>query len=191
MRKNILILNGNPKATSHSQHLSDSYEIEAREYFNVQRFDLATMDFNPNLYNGYDAVQALEPCLQDFQQALSQAQHIVIVAPIWWGGMPAKLKGLFDRAFLPGFAFKYEENNPMPIQLLTGKSARLIFTMDAPAEYFEEQAAGVITELDTFILQYCGIDKANISLFGPSISSTEQERLQWQEQVKALGAQGS
>ena len=79
----------------------------------------------------------------------------------------------------------------MPIQLLTGKSARLIFTMDAPAEYFEIQAAGVITELDTFILQYCGIDKANISLFGPSISSTEHDRLQWQELVKALGAQGN
>ena len=28
-----------------------------------------------------------------------------------WGGMPAKMKGVLDRAYLPGFAFSYHETD--------------------------------------------------------------------------------
>ena len=49
---------------------------------------------------------------------------MVIFTPIWWGALPAKLKGLIDRTFLPGFAFQYEEGKLMPKQLLKGRTAR-------------------------------------------------------------------
>ncbi|MEZ5507060.1 MAG: NAD(P)H-dependent oxidoreductase [Gammaproteobacteria bacterium] len=41
---------------------------------------------------GYDA-QPLEPDLQTFQDSIVWAQHLVVVAPVWWGGLPARLKG--------------------------------------------------------------------------------------------------
>ncbi|MDN3719732.1 NAD(P)H-dependent oxidoreductase [Roseibium salinum] len=34
-------------------------------------------------------------------------EHFVVVHPLWWGGLPAKLKGVFDRILLPGMAFRY------------------------------------------------------------------------------------
>ena len=37
-----------------------------------------------------------------------------VCVPEWWGGMPAPLKGFIDRVFLPGFAFKYRKNSPLP-----------------------------------------------------------------------------
>ena len=191
MNKHILIINGNPKTKSFCQHLSNLYEVEAREYFTISRFNLSEMAFNPDLQNGYDQTQELEPCLVAFQQAIKKADHIIIISPIWWGGMPAKLKGLFDRSLLPNFAFKYERGNPMPVQLLTNKTSRLIFTMDAPDPYLEEQASGIITQLDHFILQYCGIEKPQTNLFGAIIGSSDQEKAVWEETVKKLGQQGA
>jgi len=190
MTKKILVLNGNPKSSSYSQHLSDLYDLEASEYFDVRRFNLSAMAFNPSLDCGYDARQELEPCLVDFQNAILWADHLVIVTPIWWGGLPAKLKGLFDRTFLPGFSFKYEGDNPLPVQLLKGKTARLVVTMDAPSDYAEEQAAPAVAQLDLFTLQFCGFEKAEVNLFGSLISATPEEKQDWEERVKAIGAKG-
>ncbi|SFC57269.1 NAD(P)H-dependent oxidoreductase [Pseudoalteromonas denitrificans] len=190
MTKKILVLDGNPKSRSFCQHLSDLYEIEASEYFNIKRFNLSQMVFNPSLENGYEARQELEPCLVDFQKAILWADHIVIVTPIWWGGIPAKLKGLFDRVFLPDFSFKYEGNNPLPLQLLKGKTSRIIMTMDAPSDYAQEQAAPAIAQLDLYTLQFCGIEKAKINLLDSMISANSDNKLYWETQVKDLASKG-
>lgn len=186
--KNILIVNANPKADSLCKHLADIYEIEAREYHRVRRFNLSQMVFDTNLREGY-GMQPLEPCLEDFQQALIWAGHLVIVSPIWWGSLPAAFKGLLDRSLLPGFAFRYDANNEAVIPLLQGKSARLMFTMDAPADFAEEQAASVVTQLDRFTLQFCGFSPASISYF-PSASWVTAECLErWQQSIEVFGRQ--
>ncbi|MDK2594064.1 NAD(P)H-dependent oxidoreductase [Pseudoalteromonas obscura] len=190
MTKKILVLNGNPKSNSFGQHLADIYSCEAREYFEVRRFNLSEMPFNASLQYGYNTPQILEPILVEFQKAVLWAEHIVIISPIWWGGLPAKLKGLFDRAFLPDFSFKYEKDNPVPVQLLTGKTSRLILTMDMPAQYMEEQAAPVITQLDTYTLQFCGIQKAQINLFGSLVLATPDDKQKWEGTMKSLGRKG-
>lgn len=187
--KNILIVNANPKADSLCKHLADIYEIEAREYHRVRRFNLSQMVFDANLREGY-GMQPLEPCLEDFQQALIWAEHLVIASPIWWGSLPAAFKGLLDRSLLPGFAFRYDANNEAVIPLLQGKSARLMFTMDAPADFAEEQAASVVTQLDRFTLQFCGFSPASISYF-PSASWVTAECLErWQQSIEVFGRQG-
>ncbi|CAM3961743.1 NAD(P)H-dependent oxidoreductase [Pseudoalteromonas byunsanensis] len=188
--KHILLLNGNPKEKSFSKQLSDRYEIAATEYAQVRRFDLSTMEFNPNLVAGYDQKQFLEPALVQFQQALLWAEHIVIVSPIWWGGLPAKLKGLFDRTFLPGFAFSYEQANPLPTPHLCGKSARIILTMDAPSDFMQMQAKPVLEQLDVFTLQFCGIEKAAVSLFGGVIVADEAQRNTWLQDVRNFASHG-
>jgi putative NADPH-quinone reductase len=50
--------------------------------------------------------------------------------------MPALLKGFIDRLFLPGLTYKFKSGSPFQEQLLKGKSASLIVTMDAPGWYF-------------------------------------------------------
>ncbi|WP_444898030.1 NAD(P)H-dependent oxidoreductase [Microbulbifer sp. SSSA005] len=186
--KNILLLNGNPKKNSFVKQLSDVYESEAKKQANVRRYNLSEMDFNSNLEFGYDDYQVLEDCLYEFQEALKWAQHIVVMSPIWWGGLPGKLKGLIDRSFLPGITFKFESGSAEPIQLLKGKTSRIILTMDAPTEYLEEQAKSVLEQLDRFTLQYCGFSKAEVSLFGSMIMSDKNQQDSWLKTVKALGA---
>lgn len=190
MTKKILLLNGNPKVKSYCQHLADLYEIQANEHFDIRRFNLSNMVFNPSLDTGYDAIQALESCLVEFQTAMLWADHIVIVAPIWWGGIPAKLKGLFDRTFLPGFAFNYVGDNPTPVQLLTGKTARIMVTMDAPIDFVEEQAAPAVAQLDLYTLQFSGIEKAALTLLGSIILAEPKNKVAWESRVQALGRKG-
>ena len=60
------------------------------------------------------------------------AEHIVFVYPIWWGTMPALLKGWIDRTLLPRFAFKMRKGKLQPEKFLTGKTAEIIKTSGGP-----------------------------------------------------------
>ncbi|RZM83370.1 oxidoreductase [Pseudoalteromonas rubra] len=185
--KKVLLLNGNPKQSSFTHSLSSEYQHQAEKSAMVRRFNLSDMNFDPNLAYGYDEVQALETCLSDFIEALVWAEHIVIITPVWWGGLPAKLKGLFDRSLLPGAAFSYQDDSASVVQLLTGKTARVILTMDAPQEFAAQQSRPVLEQLGLYTFEFCGINKAEVTLFGSVILSDESQRMSWLKEVQTLG----
>jgi putative NADPH-quinone reductase len=41
------------------------------------------------------------------QEAIAQADHLLVVYPLWLGTMPALLKAFFEQVFRPGFAFPW------------------------------------------------------------------------------------
>jgi NAD(P)H dehydrogenase (quinone) len=47
----------------------------------------------------------LSPDIVEEQEKLRWADALVLQFPLWWYGMPAILKGWFDRVFLKGFAY--------------------------------------------------------------------------------------
>jgi NAD(P)H dehydrogenase (quinone) len=187
--KNILILNGNPKPNSFADSLVDAYECTAKETANIRTFRLSEMDFNPDLSFGYDQVQPLESCLEAFTNALLWADHLVLISPVWWGSLPAKLKGLFDRVLLPGVTFTFEQNSLLPTPLLTGKTARLILTMDTPKELIDQLAQPILEQLGRHTLEFCGFAPPKVNLFGSVILSSDRQRSDWQTTVGELGSQ--
>lgn len=190
MKKRILVISGSPRTGSFSEQLASAYQQGAGSLHEVQLSYLSQMDFNPDLSHGYAKAQPLEPCLQEFQRQLAWAEHIVIFTPVWWGALPAKFKGLFDRTLLPSFAFKYEKGMKMQQKLLSGKTARIILTLDTPAWYFRWiQGAPASKQLQITTLAFCGIKSARPNLYGPMISATEQQRQQWLRQVRQYGQQ--
>lgn len=143
--------------------------------------------FDPILHEGYKRAQTLEPDLVKAQAGILWADELVFVFPIWWGGMPALLKGFLDRVLLPGFAFRYEPEGQGLTPLLKGKTARLIITMDTP-RWIDRWLYGspVIRQLRYPILRFCGIKLREVSYFSPVIKSSSAQRQAWIENVRHL-----
>jgi NAD(P)H dehydrogenase (quinone) len=53
--------------------------------------------------------------LSSYTRRLVDAEGIVFVFPTWWYGMPAILKGYFDRVWLPGIAFEVVDGRTRPL----------------------------------------------------------------------------
>ena len=187
--KNILIINGHPDKESFCFALAESYKMGAyKTNTNVKLIHLIDLKFNPILTYGYRKISELEPDLVQMQQDILCADHLVFVYPNWWSTVPALLKGLIDRIFVPGFAFKYKENSPFWDKLLKGKTARLIVTMDTPKWYYWliNKNSGH-NAMKIGILEFCGIKPVKITVFSGIKSSDESKRKKWLEEVKILG----
>ena len=127
--------------------------------------------------------------MRQAQEDILWAEQLVFVFPIWWGATPALLKGFFDRTFLPGFAFKYREDSPFPEQLLKGRTAHLLVTMDTPPWYYRwvYRMPG-LHQMRKTTLAFCGIKPRKTLTFGPILGSTERQRETWLKQAQAIAA---
>lgn len=188
MAKNITIILGHPDAASYCSSIADTYaEAARRAGHEVRLFRLGDIAFDPVLHHGYNKRQELEPGLLEVREAITSANHLVFVYPIWWGSMPALLKGFFDRTFLPGYAFKYRDNSPFWDRLLAGRSADVITTMDTPPWYYRFiYTRPSHHQIRKTILEFCGIKPVRITSFGPVRYAKPEKREQWRRKVEQL-----
>lgn len=194
--KKIFILLGHPDKIGMCGKLADAYESGAKEGgHDVRRMNLGDMHFDPILHQGYRARQELEPDLVAFQEAVQWADHFVIVYPVWWVGMPALLKGLFDRAWLPGSAFRYIklESGKRTMfwhRMYRGKTARTILTSGTAPWLVRLLPGNVNAQLRWGILWFAGFSVRSI-WFGPAENRVEAVCISWCDKVHALGRRGA
>ncbi len=189
MSKRILVILGHPSDDSFCGALMQQYVAGALESnAEVKVLKLGELKFDP-VFVGYKSSSAtLEPDLIKAQQLITWAEHLVFVYPIWWGAMPALLKGFIDRTFLPSFAFKYRSKSALWDKLLTGRSARLLVTMDSPPWYFKwVNHMPNHYQMKKTILEFCGIKPVCISNFGAIKGSSAAQKTAWLAQAKQLG----
>ena len=190
--KNIFLLAGHVLENAIASQLADAYEQGARKAgHNVKRMNLWSMEFDPVLHNDYKIIQDLEPSLVEMQNAIKKADHLVFIYPNWWSTMPAKLKGVFDRAFLPGFAFNFDKENGKVIKLLKGKSARVITTNGSLSPMLVKMYVGDNTnEIRNGVLKFCGVSPVRMSAFGPTSKCAAKKLVTWKQNVENLGYKG-
>ncbi|MGV8887408.1 MAG: NAD(P)H-dependent oxidoreductase [Pseudomonas sp.] len=190
MGKRILVILGHPSSDSFCGALAERYAQSAlRAGHEVRQLFLGAMDFDPVLREGYQQAQPLEADLRRAQTDILWAEHLTLVYPIWWGGVPALLKGFFDRVFLPGFAFKYREGKAFPDKLLHGRSAHLLVTMDTPPWYYRwvYRMPG-LHQIRKTTLAFCGIEPKRTLTFGPILGASASQREAWLLQAQAIAS---
>jgi putative NADPH-quinone reductase len=190
MQKKILILLGHTDPDTYTGALANAYQEGAVEAgHEVRRVNIGDMQFDPILHKGYKEIQVLEPDLLELQDSFRWADHIVIVYPNWWNTMPAIVKGLFDRFWIPGFAFNFNKETKKIDQHLKGKTARVIIVAGTNSPFKTWWYYGDYTnEIQHGILEFAGI-KTKVSAFGPCEKVSDTCRDNWLKQVVALGKQ--
>ena len=187
--KKILIINGHPNSESYNDALAEAYKRGAlAKGYEVVQINVRELKFDLNLNNGYSKSEELESDVILAQKKIKWADHIVIIHPLWWGSIPALLKGFFDRVLLPDFAFKYKTNSPMWDKLLQGRSGRVIYTLDYPLWYYRfVLKAPSEKQIKKMTLEFCGIKPVVITAIGPIRKSTDEFRKNWLLKIETLG----
>ena len=187
--KKILIINGHPDKDSYNFALSDAYSrgVNSKKS-KTKKLNIRELNFNPNLKFGYRNMTDLEPDLLHSQKSIRWADHLTWVYPVWWGSVPAIMKGFIDRVFLPGFAFNKRENSHWWDGYLNNKTARLICTMDQyPWFYRLRYGSPSHKAMKQMTLQYVGFKKVKITSIGPLRLSKESFRNKWLQKVEKIG----
>ena len=195
LHKKIFILLGHPDKSGICGEFADAYEASAREAgHTVVRMNVGDMHFDPVLHKGYRQRQELEPDLVRFQELVHASDHLVIVYPVWWVGMPALLKGLFDRAWLPGSAFRYmrtKSGHRMLFwhRLFQGKTARIIMASGTSPWLVRLLPGNVNAQLKWGILWFAGFSVGTTWL-GPSEDVPDARKARWIQKIRTLGRKG-
>jgi putative NADPH-quinone reductase len=190
LSRNILVLDGHPDPSdSHFVHaLAKAYCKGAEERNEVRLIRLADLQF-PLLRSQaeFEDCQPVE-VIRECQEAIQWAMHVVIVYPLWLGGMPALLKALLEQVMRPGFAYSNRSPGRWPIKFLTGKSARIVVTMGMPAFVYRWYfRAHSVRSLQRNILRFVGFRRVRTTLIGGIASLDRAEREHWLETLRKLG----
>jgi NAD(P)H dehydrogenase (quinone) len=186
----VTVIQGHPLTDSFCAALTYAYIEGARASgAEVRHWHLEQLDYDPVLHEAYRSIQQLEPDLLAIQNDIVWAEHLVFAFPIWWGMPPAKFKGFIDRAFVPGFAFKF----PSPTSVfqekrLTGRTGRILCTMDSPPWYYRHLIGAPAQKmLKNSVLKFCGVGPVRFSTFGSVKFSSPEKRASWLRAAERLG----
>jgi len=186
--KKIVLLCGNPDSDTFTGGVLDHYQVAAEDAgHEVKRYNVGDMDYDPILHKGYKAIQQLEPDLLELQAAITECDHLVIAYPNWWCTMPASLKGIFDRMWLPGFAFNFNKETKKIEAHLKGKTAR-VYVISGSHSPFKTwwQFGDYTNEIQYGILEFAGI-KTRVTTYGPCEKVGDKCRSKWIKEIEAHG----
>lgn len=106
----VLLVHCHPRSDSLSAALAAAAQasLEAAGHV-VERRDLYAEDFQPAVtaqtHRHYMDTALNQQGVEADVAQLQRAEALLLVYPTWWYGMPALLKGWFDRIWVPGVTF--------------------------------------------------------------------------------------
>jgi putative NADPH-quinone reductase len=126
--------------------------------------------------------------IEEAQQKIIWADHLLILFPLWLGAMPAVLKAFFEQTLRPGFAFAEAKKGRLPKKLLRGKTSRIVVTMGMPGFFYRFYLrAHSLKSLEKNVLAFCGIKPVGSSVIGMIEGMSAKQRANWLARMAALG----
>jgi len=184
----IAIVVGNPRQNTYCEALGTAYYKGAIEAgHQAELFVLSRMNFDAILHKGFDELQALEPDMQLAHDAILGASRLVLIYPLWLGGMPALMKGFLERVFQPDLLQSSKQGHF--VHLLKGKRARIIVTMGMPGFVFRWWFGALsLKMLKRNILGFQGARRIRSSVIGNIMGMGPDGREKWLVRAKRMGA---
>ena len=175
----VLIVYAHPQVEGHCSYILENVikNLETKN-INYDLIDLYKEKYDPILHENelYTARNKhVDEINIKYQILLKNADLRIFIYPIWWGSMPAILKGFFDKVLVAGFGFKFV--NGFPIKLLKGR-AIVFSTSGAPSLFYKLIDRTPIKLIKRLILGFCGI-KAKFYLLGncKRINDNKKEKI--------------
>jgi putative NADPH-quinone reductase len=195
MVRYIAIIQGHPDP--HREHfchaLAGAYTKGAESSgHHIEHIEVARLEF-PLLQTKEDFDTGTPPVsIQQAQETIQRAQHLLIFYPLWLGGMPAILKGFFEQVFRPTFVVgRSGAADSWNNSSLKGKSARVVITMGMPAAAYRwYYRAHSLKSLERNVLGFCDIAPVRNNLIGMVESKNNSMRERWLEKMRELGTKG-
>ncbi|MCL1897521.1 MAG: NAD(P)H-dependent oxidoreductase [Micrococcales bacterium] len=188
--KKVLVVLGHPDSLSYCAALFDAYIKAAKTAgHQVETINLSAEQFDPVLRHGFRERMAPDPVIQRSQELITWADHLVLIYPNWWSGIPALLSGWISRVFTPGVAFSYKAGI-MPVKHLEGRAGTVILTSRSPAWTGGVIGSSVKRQIKTRVLGYCGIKPVRLVTLGNigTKKDTPERRAAFLEKVRRLAA---
>ena len=190
MSRRILIINGHPDNAPERfcTALAEAYATGAQSAGHLlRRLDVAELHLPPIGSRAEFEEEAPPPGAEEAQAAIVWAEHIVIIHPLWLGGVPATLKAFFEQVFRYGFALPRPSENERMSGLLKGRSARLIVTMGMPSLIYRLMFGAYGSKaVERGLLWLSGIAPVRRTVIG-MVEGRPERRRAWLERVSRLG----
>lgn len=211
---NVLILYAHPEPTSFCAALKDTAVATLRAAgHSVTVSDLYAEGFNPvagrhDFTTVADATRfhyqseqgkaaeedAFAPDLKREQARFKAADCVILIFPLWWGGMPAILKGWFDRVMAYGFA--YVDGARFDKGLYPDKRGLVAMTTGGTPQRFSQgdvygPVEGVLMPVERLCLGYMGIriEERFVAYGVPRVDDAQRAAylVDWRGRLQALG----
>lgn len=180
---NILIIYAHPNQQSFNSAILKVVQEKLSKNHKVNTIDLYEEKFDPilrfdNTHKRRDLNTVTD--MEKYRNLITWADHIIFIYPIWWGGMPAILKGFIDRVFTADFAYSYGKRGL--IGKLQGKSAWIITTHNTPSFVLPFiQDYGKV--LKNQILKICAVAPVKLTQLTNVEKISDEQRQQFLESI--------
>jgi NAD(P)H dehydrogenase (quinone) len=123
-----------------------------------------------------------------YRELLLGCERIFLVYPVWWGGLPAVLKGFVDRTFVSGQMYSFEGRPPaaiFPRGLMRDHELHAFYTLDTP--WLLPWLDPGWWSLYFSVFQYCGFRKIRRYVLPRLKAKTAEQREAWLAEVRRHG----
>ena len=182
MRTLLVVAHPRPNSLTCVTAQAFAAALRARDW-PVEWADLAREGFDPDLgaadepdWNG--SSQRFSPAVQAEMERIRRNEATVLVFPVWWWSVPALLKGWIDRVWNLGFAYG-GQNYPQRRVWMLGLAG-------TSAEAYAKRGydAAMRTQLETGVLEYCGVPERRLEILYGTLEGGAAAAL---ERAAALG----
>lgn len=186
-----LIVYNHPYEGSFCHSILDTVKKGILEAGNeVDIIDLDRDCFNP-VMSGEDLLafrnhKAVDKQAIDYMKRLKEADHLVLIFPIWWELMPSMMKGFIDKVIFPGSIYSYTKSGyGMKNMLNNLKSTTVITTMNTPKLVYKLIYGNTVKKaLINGTFKKIGFKNVKWISFNMVKSTSDKKRKKWLDNIE-------